>query len=199
VTQELGIQFLWIDSICIIQDREDSDLRFECGLMDKYFASAYCTLAATSAKDCEGGLFLGRALLRISDGTAGIYVGDIPEDNFDRDVNSTDLNQRGWVLQERILSPRTIHFTKSQMYWECGSQIRCETLNNIDSTFNWLGDSYFPWGASHVLRGLKGYIFREVFSRYSKLDLTESRNKPLAILGLETRLAEFYGTPSTNG
>jgi hypothetical protein len=48
--------------------------------------------------------------------------------NFDRDLEEGELNQRAWVLQERALSPRTIHFTAGQTYWECGSVIRCESL-----------------------------------------------------------------------
>ena len=29
------------------------------------------------------------------------------------------LSRRGWVLQERLLSPRTLHYSEGQMYWEC--------------------------------------------------------------------------------
>ncbi|KAH6951058.1 hypothetical protein BKA56DRAFT_626064 [Ilyonectria sp. MPI-CAGE-AT-0026] len=49
-------------------------------------------------------------------------------DQFDADVEEGLLNQRVWVLQERALLRRTIHFTGSQIYWECGRGIRCETL-----------------------------------------------------------------------
>lgn len=29
------------------------------------------------------------------------------------------LSERGWTLQERLLSPRTVHYGRCQMYWEC--------------------------------------------------------------------------------
>jgi hypothetical protein len=34
-------------------------------------------------------------------------------------VQDEMLNSRGWTLQERLLSPRTIHYSADQMYWEC--------------------------------------------------------------------------------
>lgn len=126
VTRELGIQFLWIDSLCIIQDDADDWLR-EAEYMEKVFASAYCTIAASSAKDSTEGFLIPRSVkqaVRLVDNVYACEVGG----NFDHDVGNAVLNQRGWVLQERALSPRTIHFTTAQTYWECGSVIRCENL-----------------------------------------------------------------------
>ncbi|KAM6535990.1 hypothetical protein FALCPG4_005513 [Fusarium falciforme] len=198
VAQAIGLHFLWIDSYCIIQNSDD-DWKSECRRMGAYFASAYCTLAATSSTNYEEGLFLERRALRLSDGTSSIYVGDIPENNFDDDVNSANLNTRGWVFQERMLAPRTVHFTKSQMYWECGSAIRCETLNDIDRPFNWLGDSCFPWATNRISSGMSIVVYQDVFSRYSALEFSKQTDRPAALLGLETRLGHFYGTTCTKG
>ncbi|KAF2178434.1 HET-domain-containing protein [Zopfia rhizophila CBS 207.26] len=54
VTRELDIQYLWIDSLCIIQWNQE-DWEHEAKLMEGVFASAYCTIAATSADDSEAG------------------------------------------------------------------------------------------------------------------------------------------------
>lgn len=43
-------------------------------------------------------------------------------------LNEMPLLRRGWVLQERVLSPRTLHFTSTQMFWECNQKIACETF-----------------------------------------------------------------------
>jgi hypothetical protein len=43
-------------------------------------------------------------------------------------VTSAALNSRGWVLQERLLSPRTVHFCQDQAFWECGELAACEAL-----------------------------------------------------------------------
>jgi len=130
VTRELGIQFLWIDSLCIIQGEDPeavADWKREAGKMETVYASAYCTIAASSAKNSTEGFLIPRPVkqaVRLADHVYACEVGQ----NFDHDVESAVLNQRGWVLQERALSPRTIHFTATQTYWECGSVIRCENL-----------------------------------------------------------------------
>jgi hypothetical protein len=52
-------------------------------------------------------------------------------DDFAHDVESSSLSKRGWVYQERALSRRTIHFAGTQVYWECGQGIRCETMTKM--------------------------------------------------------------------
>ena len=132
VTRKLGVQYLWIDSLCIIQD-DDEDWRRESGKMETVFASAYCTIAATSATNSVDGFLIPRSVKRFvrlqdnKDSQLYAYVSEVSED-FDHDVEQGELNKRAWVLQERALSPRTIHFTAGQTYWECGSVVRCETL-----------------------------------------------------------------------
>lgn len=38
------------------------------------------------------------------------------------------LNNRAWVVQERILAPRILHFGENQLYWECNEKDACETF-----------------------------------------------------------------------
>lgn len=135
VTRELGQRYLWIDSLCILQNDID-DWEIEAGKMQAVFRNAYCTIAATSAEDSTQG-FLERPP-RTSDSWvripcspgSGIFVTTFV-DNFEEDVLGGYLNKRAWVLQERALSRRTIHFTDRQTYWECGGGVRCETLTYL--------------------------------------------------------------------
>jgi hypothetical protein len=130
VTRELGIEYLWIDSLCIIQwNSRDWDLQAE--RMQEVFASAYCTIAATSAVDSNAG-FLARnssaEYVRVQD-TAGNQVCVCTHmDDFENDVEQAELNKRAWVMQERVLAKRTIHFGANQTYWECGEGVFCENL-----------------------------------------------------------------------
>ena len=130
VTQELGIEYLWIDSICIIQWNSE-DWSSEANLMQGVFASAYCTIAATSAIDSNAG-FLARngnteyMRVQVAPGNQLHVCTDM--DNFDKDVEEAQLNMRAWVMQERILARRTIHFSNTQTYWECGDGVYCENL-----------------------------------------------------------------------
>jgi hypothetical protein len=135
VTRELGIGYLWIDSLCIIQWNAD-DWKREAGRMEDVFASAYCTIAATSAIDSNAG-FLAR---NTSTDTEYMHVQDVAGnqvsvcthmDDFENDVEQAGLNKRAWVMQERVLAKRTIHFSANQTYWECGEGVHCENLTKM--------------------------------------------------------------------
>lgn len=132
-TRKLGIRYLWIDSICIIQGK-DGDFTEEAERMEDVFSGAYCVLAASRANSQHDG-FLGPRLQREyvtfqRGGEKPFYVCKAI-DNFSKDVIEGSLNKRGWVLQERALARRTIYFTENQTYFECGSGIRCETLTRM--------------------------------------------------------------------
>lgn len=150
VTQELGVKYLWIDSICIIQKHTsprstcpqecngEADWLREGSKMENYFGSAYCTLAAvSSAADHTDRGFLDRHQPLRWIKSAQVPRNHVPVsddiNNFHRDVEKSELNKRGWVLQERALSRRTIHFTATQAYWECGCKgILCETGTKLE-------------------------------------------------------------------
>jgi hypothetical protein len=136
ITRELGQRYLWIDSLCIIQG-EGGDWAIEATKMEAVFKNAYCTIAATSAEDSTKG-FLNRSeekysqYVMVPESSDGkVYICTSIDDDFDGDVMKGVLNTRAWVLQERALSRRTIHFTKRQTYWECGGGVRCETLTHM--------------------------------------------------------------------
>jgi hypothetical protein len=89
--------------------------------MEDVFASAYYTVTTTSAEDSEAG-FLER---KRKTNNKSIYVEIEPGQrvaicagmaNFDMEVGEAGLNKRGWVMQERLLSRRIIHFGESQAY-----------------------------------------------------------------------------------
>lgn len=134
-TRRLGFQYLWIDSICIIQG-PDGDFDQLAKDMEDVFSSAYCVLAASSGHG-QGDGFLNprggdRDFLTFSRGQLSpLYICRLIDD-FHHDVLDGPLNKRGWVLQERALARRTIYFTNTQTYWECDGGVRCESLTKMD-------------------------------------------------------------------
>jgi len=133
VAREIDVQYLWIDSLCIIQD-DSGDWEKESQKMEQVFSSAYCTISATSAKNSHEGFlpFPVKEAVRILDGEKSQFAvyACIADKSFKQAVDEDGLlNTRGWVLQERALSRRTIHFTGPQIFWECGSVIRYDNLS----------------------------------------------------------------------
>ncbi|KAI3548159.1 hypothetical protein CSPX01_03326 [Colletotrichum filicis] len=189
ITRQLGVKYLWIDSLCILQK---ADWERESELMEEIFGSAYVTIAASSASNRFEGFLHPRnqrqfVTMRAEDG-AQFHVCEIV-DKFEADVEEGKLNQRGWVLQERALSRRTLHFTSNQTYWECGEGIRCETFTKTTNRrAAFLGDSNFPHSVESFKQGKQLQHYHELYERYSSLALTYATDKPKAIAGLEKRL-----------
>lgn len=201
VTRNLGILYLWIDSLCIIQD-DEQDWEAEAARMGPVFSSAYCTIAASSATSSLQG-FLGtrmpRAATTINTLQGRVYLAE-PIDDFHRHVEQGALNKRGWVFQERVLSRRTIHFTSAQMYWECGGGIQCETqarLRNNQSEL--ISDPDFPAYALSYHKDDRIRLIQYLYRVYSGLSLTKTTDRSKAILGLQERLAYAFGSSAKYG
>ncbi|KAL9616668.1 MAG: hypothetical protein Q9160_008491 [Pyrenula sp. 1 TL-2023] len=203
-TRALGIRYLWIDSLCIVQG-PGGDFDSECKRMEDIFSSAYCVIAASSAKGQWDG-FLKRRSSLPRDSVVFQRGSDPPfyvcrfVDDFNHDVLEGSLSQRGWVLQERALARRTIYFSGQQAYWECGAGVRCETLTKMDNQLNaFLGDPNFPEAAVHssrsereTSRGKKILYYQDLYMRYSRLAFSEWEDRAVAMQGLEQRLIRGF-------
>ena len=135
VTRELGVLYLWIDSLCIIQYGDSSeDWKREASRMESVFSAAYCTIAATGALDSYAG-FLERNInpeyVHVRDASGKQFYISTDIDDFDNDVGKAQLNTRAWVMQEGVLARRTIHFSANQIYWEYGEEVYCENLTQL--------------------------------------------------------------------
>ncbi|KAK7215793.1 hypothetical protein V2G26_003796 [Clonostachys chloroleuca] len=201
VTRAIGVQYLWIDSLCIIQENKD-DWETESSRMEDVFSSAYCVIAATSASSSLEG-FLNyrqpRPCVTVQAKEGPLHLAKAIDD-FHDDVEHGLLNTRGWVLQERVLARRTLHFTSTQVYWECGKGVYCETLAQLRNTQSqFLGDSNFPYSSLEYYRDERIRLVQHLYEFYSTLDLTRDSDRSKAILGIETRLARFFKSRSHYG
>lgn len=134
ISRQLQISYIWIDSLCIIQDSKD-DWQHQCPQMCNIYKRSYCNIAATSAIDDTEGCFFERDVdmdlpLRLCFATEGDQLNPaesilIPakgtgkdslrglydlckQQTWIQDIRYSPLNSRGWVLQE-VGSQTTIH------------------------------------------------------------------------------------------
>jgi Heterokaryon incompatibility protein (HET) len=123
VTRALGIRFLWIDALCILQDSEVDKSR-ECSQMDQIYQRAFVTISAASAENCHRGFSSGagsmvadfpKLPITCPDGRLGsIFV--LPEK---QNLFEDPIQTRAWTLQEHVLSPRLLIWSKYQLFWLC--------------------------------------------------------------------------------
>lgn len=134
LTQKLGWRYLWIDSLCINQN-DAEDWKAQSAQMWMIYEHSICNFAATGAATSGRGLYSSVNWLAREENFATFAVDCawtsrdassgrlhlLMPDALDlfSGLEHSDINKRGWVLQERLLSPRTIHFAAKTLYWEC--------------------------------------------------------------------------------
>jgi hypothetical protein len=235
VCKHLKIEFIWIDSLCIIQSGDDGiDWQHEAARMGSVYKHAVCNIAATSAADgitgMSEGFFRHRAAslvtpillpasrdLDSSTNTKGSrsLLGALtfrkPEtmdyhfvpNLWTPTVIDAGLNQRGWVMQERHMSPRILHFTSHQIFWECNETVCSETYPSGDpvSIFQDIARS------KTFLRDLLLYLdpsnldqiytlWYDLVSIYSRGGLTKNQDKLIALSGIARELHSHAQIPS---
>ena len=135
VARELGIRYLWIDFLFILQD-DDADWKVEASKMAQVYQNAYLTICATSGPDDDAGLWsrtraplpaqIGlrvggcdyKAYIEMRDRKDAVHLA-IKEVEKDGRTNHPlyPLLSRGLTFQERLLSPRLLHFCYRELLW----------------------------------------------------------------------------------
>jgi hypothetical protein len=209
----LGFEYLWIDSLCIMQDSIE-DWRVESALMGDIYSNAICNLAATGSANGNGGLFVDHQhLLDLS------CLIDDPR--LFRDSKSSwhtspaslqhaillldgPLLSRGWVVQERVLARRTLHFGSKQLLWECMCMQACETYpGGLPPRMEAMKGNLIPFKYLQEIFGTKSRnislslervdaSWRTTVSGYTSCDLTKPEDKLVAISGLARTIQERH-------
>jgi hypothetical protein len=154
IARTLNVAFVWIDSLCIIQDSV-SDWEHEASRMAEVYSKAYCTIAADAAENGNIGCLVPRNPLAVQicdirnvGGSEEAHMTGIDDDEDDDEgidavinilppqpewstmVDRSILSTRAWTLQERLLSPRIIHYTTHELVWECRTTQFSEYMHN---------------------------------------------------------------------
>lgn len=193
INRKLGIEYLWIDSLCIIQDDED-DWRRETALMEHVYGGSYLNIAASSATSVHGGCWIAtngmqstfRTKVKVGDDE---LVREIRDDHcYDDAVWNSHLATRAWALQEKLLPARTIHLGDRGAFWECRHKIANEYLP--DGFTERLGSGLLQ--QMRKLEFLQGW-WADVVHFYTSANLTFARDKLPALSGIARRIHSQKG------
>lgn len=229
-----SIRYIWIDSLCIIQDDVD-DWNYESVQMCNVYRNSFCNLSATAASDSAQNMHYSRDPHHLWEdeinlNTEGIprplnkrtskpYLGlqpiihrcKIQDASFwDRQVEDAPINRRAWVLQERLLAPRVLHFCKDQIAWECPhieaaeshpygvSQmgLRAGTVGERKRLKTLVPGEYGP--KMLAIRSAENSNaahedWKSIVERYTRTSLTKSSDKLIALAGIAELTSKRIG------
>ena len=229
-TKRLGINYIWIDSLCIIQDSAE-DWRAQSSKMASIYENAYTTLAASVAQNCLQGCFRDPSPWLtgyITDGSERAYVdneakvqeilersgegalvfikGDAKHSSPSRLAAKTlPLLERGWVYQERLLSPRVLFFGDIDLMWECNNSMSCYCKSWTHSySRNVRSHPVKQQHAASLRLGQEGISdppapaslasrWIMIVEEYSALQLTFMKDQLPAIAGIAKQFSRYMG------
>lgn len=197
ITRRFNIQYLWIDSLCIVQG-DDSDWLRESSNMASIYENAYFTIAATASNNSNGGCY--RQVPATYQDTQFQYVSDdgavIPvffretlehpdfRDSNDLKAKECPLLQRGWVFQEQILSSRFLQFCNRELLFECKETCDCQCKDSkLDAKVR-LSHLFKP----DSIHNPQVENWNEVVNYYTALSTTFERDRLPAISGVARRM-----------
>lgn len=214
VAKSLEIQYIWIDSLCIIQD-SDQDWEEQAPLMDEVYRHAFlCIAAAASAKSSSGCFRTREASSMVTcevttswndrpNSVYQIYNSKIWPNAFEHQP----LISRAWVVQELQLSSRILYFNSNQIFWQCYDKVACEELpTHIEldqrtadqqddsfkfSTYDYHHQPLIVDRAPPIIRKNEYMrIWCGILEQYTKCHLTFLNDKLVAISGIASLFCE---------
>jgi len=198
ITRELGIRYIWIDALCIVQD-DPQDWNREAAQMKDIYTNACLVISGTRAGDCHQSLFgerrasatgsgervptsFSHELVVSDDDQPPVYVREALGHDLlydaKQDLERHRLLGRGWTFQERLLATRTAHFTSSELMWECNQGFMCEC-----------GSAQLDGSLSLLRRALQApneasSHWKKIVRAYSARSFTSARDRLVALDGV---------------
>ena len=132
----LGIEHIWIDSLCILQESV-TDWRHEAARMSDIYGNATLTICASAAAENSQSSFATRDLSLIPPVQVAAQWNEaeptvteayflVNEQSYETDVVQSPLASRAWAAQESYLATRKLCLTERQLWWVCKHVFACE-------------------------------------------------------------------------
>lgn len=209
VTCTLGYEYLWIDSLCIIQDSK-RDWQQECSRMQHVYSGAALTLAADQAEDPYSGLLSTvetdveqRCEVAVSWPSTMNAGSVILKGPYKRHNKFTDhygpsglLHTRAWAVQERLLSSRVLHLRGWRSHFECNAGRRLDLLPHLlplEHPLDHLHDLGSHKGVLRPACEVGRHEWYILVSYYADCNLTYARDRLPALSGLARAFEKTFG------
>jgi hypothetical protein len=236
-----NVKYIWIDSLCIIQGNK-ADWLHESTQMYQVYRNSYCNISATAAKNSSRGLYAERDPQHLWGEEVNFNTEDVlrvgadlqrsrePQGHealiqrcnivdpslWQRKVDSAPVNTRAWVLQERLLAPRVLHFCEDQIAWECreldasesaSTGIARDELKNgtIRDRVRLKSLVALEYGPKRTSSSEADFAFQAhenwklITERYSLTNLTQAKDKLIALAGIAEQMSTQIGAPYVAG
>lgn len=211
ITQQLGIEYFWIDSLCVIQ-RDEADWKLQSVTMHQVYSNAHVTLAAVDSPDSRAGFWLGPSLYwkmpeplltfewrgreyplflfsEPANPTFGVVHGACYE-LWDR----PPLLTRAWAFQERMVSPRTLFFSRGSLVWDCSTKgeaqpdLFSELLGVASSPFRG-PKQHFAAHSTTAAPASSFSVWHQIVSQYTMLRLSVPTDKLPGVAAIAQRIS----------
>ncbi|SCO92278.1 uncharacterized protein FRV6_16406 [Fusarium oxysporum] len=186
--------------------------------MKDVYSNSFCNISAADTPNCSQSIFNSRdprllnpqvvELTLCGEGSAKITERFVLSDYrfWKSEVSNALVNKRGWVLQERFLAPRILHFNKRQLIWECCEKDAAEVYpDGLPLALSTSSDARFKQMDSSDYTGrVDRYRYREadgnsaphllwlrIVELYTASALTVPNDKLIACSGIAKRVAEI--------
>ena len=198
ITRLLGIRYLWVDSLCIIQD-DTQDTATEISYMGEVYKGAALTLAAANAPSVRDGFL--RLLGTNSPGSGNFYLDYHNQSKrvcvrFNKKEGTDPLEQRAWTFQESLLSRRLLIFAEGQIRWRCQHQKFVPDALRIKDAHSSIRVPSHVFGAKKLSARYYGrqqiLLWEQIVVDYSKRELTFSHDRLPGIAGVASELAKVW-------
>jgi hypothetical protein len=185
VARRLSIPYLWVDSLCIIQD-DTMDWNNEASLMGLVYSNAYITICSLSSSSCQNGF-----LERLSRAPKAQKV---EFDDMLRDWHSSSWSSRGWTFQEGKLSTRLVYFGASKIRFCCGNWIYTEDRPTSSNVYE---RSIIDMGRdgprNNRVQLLMDFWIWNIVPQFSQREFTKAEDKLPAIAGVAKYIGDVTG------
>ncbi|CAJ2510460.1 Uu.00g132690.m01.CDS01 [Anthostomella pinea] len=134
-TNAVGIPYLWVDALCILQDNDEDKERIIMN-MGSIYNNAALNIAATTNKSPADGLVclsVARKSEQIVETVQDLKLAATFHDPREKlsDIGQAVWSSRGWTYQEQYLPSRTVYFTDTEICFTCPHSIFFETPTQL--------------------------------------------------------------------